>query len=227
MRQRELTRVRTEWKTQAIDDIKRQVQNRKSKTRIARSSLKPSLAQTKMLNALNAPLVNDLASQFERRDTAVAAIAAYCVVQEPASMSNHMMQLKAPPPPREVTMQLDPVAMARSYRESTYGKVGKVERCFVCVAVALTLPPDDVNLPTRTRPYYNHHSLKRHFIKDHLEPWEAQPVRHCPICVPAVIIFDKAHFQNHAEAVHGIKSLVAKNTRKMLLRGEIPGLLDQ
>lgn len=64
--------------------------------------------------------------------------------------------------------------------------VSQVKRWFFCIAIAPTLFPDDPNLPERTREFYNHGTLSKHFISHHLKPLHAEAQTSCPICITVV-----------------------------------------
>lgn len=203
LRNQKMEQVRQEWKRmQSKTDIDRQIQGHPFEPFNPRIARPAGPAQQRMLDALSAPLVNDIEAQFRRRTEAVRALLAYCDVEEP--MSTKVQEARRAPPPPEA--QLDPMDCARQLRASTFGAVRKVQRCFVCVAKALALAADDPQLANLTREWYSHGTLSRHFVKDHLDHWSAGGFNECPICVPVMRIEDKMHFQSHAEACHGIKS---------------------
>lgn len=209
LRKREMKRVREEWnQQQATDDINRQMQGQKFEPVHTRPMLEMNSSQREMFDALTAPLANttDLAAQSTRRNTAVAAVAKYCLVEEFAGMSNQMMMLRDPSPPPELMSRLTPLEQAHAFKASVFGNVGSVSRCFVCIAKVLTLPPDSPSLASLARPFYNHNSLSRHFINVHLSPLSDEAMGHCPICLPLVSLDNKRHLQRHAEDIHGIRS---------------------
>ncbi|KAI3392396.1 hypothetical protein diail_5747 [Diaporthe ilicicola] len=201
--------VRKEWKrTQSRDDTERQLQGQDFATQMRPSRL-AGPAQQRMLDALQAPLINEVEAQFRRRTDAILAIMAYCHIEEP--LTTRLTEAQQPRPPPELE-EKDPMDRARRLRESTLGDVGSVRRCFYCVSKALTLPPDDPRLANLARDFYDHAAFRRHFETKHLKPMAANERGHCPICGPTMSFVDKMHFQNHAEGVHGIRS--ARLTRK-------------
>lgn len=206
LRNEALRRVRDDWGTlQAQQDIDLQIQGQAFAPDTGRASRPTSPAQQRMLDALNAPLINNMVSQFERRDAAIMAIMAYCNVEEP--VTTKVLEARHPPPPPEITEGLDPLERGRRFRASVMGSVGNVRRCFICIAKALTLNLGDPNVPTLTRQFYSHDSLSRHFVSVHLKPLGAETSGECPICMPPVWLSDKMHFQNHTEVVHGIRTI--------------------
>lgn len=94
-------------------------------------------------------------------------------------------------------------------RRSVFRRVRSVERCFVCVAKALLLQPDDANLDILTRPFSSHGSLARHFTNVHLRSIDPNAIGECPMC-PDMKLVDETHLQNHAESVHGIRTQSVK-----------------
>lgn len=208
LRKREMKRVREEWnQQQATDDINRQMKGQQFEP-VHRPTLPMSSSQREMFDALTAPLANatDLAAQSTRRNTAVAAVAKYCLVEEFMGMSNQMMKMREPSLPPELTSGLTTLEQAHAFKASVFGDVGIVPRCFVCIAKVLTLPPDSPSLPSLARHFYNHNSLSRHFINVHLSPLSDEAMGYCPICLPLVPLDNKCHLQRHAEDTHGIRS---------------------
>lgn len=208
LRLEKLKLVREEWNsTQSVDNIGRQIQGRKLALQPTRASLPMGIAQKAVVNALEAPLVADVTAEIQRKTNAISALTAYCDVEEPLGMSNTMLARQRPPPPPEIVQQLSPVDRARELRASVLGKPAEIKRCFVCIAKALTLFPDDPNMASLVRTFYNKQSLSRHFISVHLEPIPFDAADRCPIC--GVWLYHKEHLQNHADAVHGIRTTMA------------------
>lgn len=99
----------------------------------------------------------------------------------------------------------DPMAQARAFIDSIFGAVGKVTRCFICVADGL-LPSDDERVAehARVREFYNHNSVPRHFISSHLKELHGYALGSCLISY-GINLRDISHLQNHAEGGHGIR----------------------
>lgn len=218
LRTKKLNEVREEWdQTQAVEDIEQQAQGKgfTPASKIRASALIPiHPLQQAMLDALNAPLISDLQAQYQRRTNAIKALMAYCVVEE--RQSTKVLEARRPPPPPERKLQ-DPLQRARQLRSSVLGPVGKVNRCFFCVAKALTMPPVDPNIHELTRNFSGHPSLSRHFISHHLNQEDLVDKQIlCPICVPKVVLYDKMHLQSHAQVVHGIKT--SKRTKRQWVK---------
>lgn len=230
LRDEAIKKVREEWdRDQAVDDIDRQMEGRSFDAQASRDvarALRPmSRAQGAMLGALEAPLplTGELDAIFQRRTSAVKAIMSYCTVEEDPSMSNKMMGARplqvapkqvatkqvATVPKLATEPKAAPLELARTIRRSVFGRVRSVERCFVCVAKALLLQPDDANLDILTRPFSSHGSLTRHFTSVHLRSIDPNAIGECPIC-PGMKLVDKMHLQKHAESVHGIRTQSVK-----------------
>lgn len=192
-------------RAQAVEDIERQIHKQGPSTQSPKPIRPTSAAQQRMLDALEAPLVNNLEAQFQRRANAILAIMGYCDVEEPLGMSNKLMGKREPPPPPEfVQLASDPLKLAQNFRNSVFGSVGEIRKCFICIAKALTLYPDDPNLGALTRSFYDRNSLSRHFTSVHLSTIDDDAVGECPICT--IPLEHKMHLQSHAEEVHGIRT---------------------
>lgn len=204
LRDEALKRIRNDFRNrQAVDDINRQMEGRpfdaQASRDVARASHPISRGQRRVLDALNAPLVNDLDAIFERRTKVIMALVASFRVSEPLSMGKMLETQPAP----ELARQLGPVELAQGFRKSVFGPVEKVMRCFVCIANALALYPDDPSLASLTRTFANHCSLARHFTNAHLATIDPRSKGEYPVCSPGVHLIDRMHLQCHAEEVHG------------------------
>lgn len=126
-RNKKLASVRAEWNdSQAVTDIERQLNGQPFEPYSGRSSRPMSAAQRRMFEALQAPLVNDLTAQANRRTKAINAIVAYCNVEEP--LTTVVLDACRPPAPPEVTGKLEPIDRARKFRASVIGPVREVGR---------------------------------------------------------------------------------------------------
>ncbi|KAI1747748.1 hypothetical protein F4782DRAFT_551827 [Xylaria castorea] len=110
-----------------------------------RISRPTSPAQKRLLEALDAPLITDFTAQFQRKAKMIAIIEAYCGIEEPNSMP--VLEGREAPPPPELLRPNSP-EFRRSVIASSVDQ--KLNRCFLCVAKALTFPPDDVNIAANT-----------------------------------------------------------------------------
>lgn len=217
LRRKAIEWAREDWKaSQAVEDIERQLEGHGFAPQVARDVARASRplvgAQLRMLTALEAPPPRtfDVAALNQRRGAAIEALMAYCVVEEALSMSNKMMEARPAPEIAKLPQkETDPLRLAQMIRASAFGRVGKVHRCFVCVAKALTLYPDDPNVDVLLRWVERHDSLTRHFVLVHLRNIATDATGQCPLC-PDVHLNDKMHLQQHAEVVHGIRTPSAK-----------------
>lgn len=202
---------RSQWTNQqAVEDIERQVQGVGFAPETARASRPMSPAQRRLFDALMAPHETDLPALFRRRAAAVDAIIAYCAIQEPAVTK--ILDARPVAPPAEL-QHASGITAAFQLKASVMAKspADRLLRCFLCVAKALTLPPDDLNYNNLCQPFSTPATATRHFRNSHLaqisdkgKEWDRVQ---CPICVPAVRLVSKVHLQNHASDVHGMKTV--------------------
>jgi len=97
-------------------------------------------AQRKMYKALTAPLVNNYEAICQRRTLAIQALVAYCSKEEP--LQTKVTEANRPPPPAEFAQGGSQRQQLREIKKSILVKSvgeGKVRRCFLCVAKALSL----------------------------------------------------------------------------------------
>lgn len=217
------TDLRKQWTSeQAVDDIQRQIRGQGFAPlgpSQARSPRPTRPAQEVLLNALCAPLVGThLSAQLQRRANAIDAIISYCGVEEP--LSTKVLEARVPPPPpelqhravgnqksREQTSGDQIYQVSKELKASVYVRQPgeRLRRCFLCVAKALTLPPNDAQISVLCRTYYNAGGVTRHFRSVHLANLGETEKTVCPIC-PHVKLKSKQHLQNHADLVHGIRT---------------------
>ncbi|KAI8954520.1 C2H2 finger domain protein [Xylaria longipes] len=222
----EIKRVREAWaRTQFADDIERQIRGESFTHESAgpNRDMRPmGPAQQRMFDALTTPLPDDIDAIGIRRTNAIEALIAYCTVEEPSI--NHMCRVKRKPEPepqgsrtrtRHVQdvqdvqepesrgKQVDKEQLWRSTFVSTMGK-RKVRKCFVCVAKALTLEPNNPNFEALCRDFSTPSAAANHFLRIHANSLDEQDTSNCPIC--QVPLDDKMHLLNHAEGVHGLKT---------------------
>ena len=158
-----------------------------------------SAPQVRMLKALMAPLAEDLDAQFTRRTKAINALVAYCPTQEPVVPSVH----KPVPVTIEIQKAVDPAeALPASAMVKTPGE--KINRCFICVAGALTLNRDDLYTNALCRDSHDCYETAKHFKRTHLNLYTDDEKLIYPLCHPDAPLKHKMHLQRHAESVHGI-----------------------
>ncbi|KAK8924418.1 hypothetical protein VCV18_004840 [Metarhizium anisopliae] len=187
---------------QAVDDIERQLRGVGFAKGAANATVSPQRpAQKRLMEALTAPLGNTLEGQYRRRDNAISAIMAYCVVEEgqtirrPTSSVESRSTLISEPPVRS------PQHMALV---SVFVKNEKYRprRCFICVGKALGLAPNDPAMTTLTRQFYTPGDLNKHFRRSHLSNMQKDKKIECPAC--SIPLEHKQHLLAHAQIVHGI-----------------------
>lgn len=213
-------RIRHEWtEKQAIHDIEWQIQGNSVEELVQPGpdvgALHP--VQTRMLAALQASMETDLDQQLKRRAQVIHAIAEYCQVQEsggpsPLGPKSPLAALppQAQPQPQPQPQQAGPSTLdawkeelRRSVVLAKPGSGEKVLRCFVCVARAFTVPPNDPWRERLCHQYYSSNEASRHFKRIHVTTYRSDKRNKCPIC-PDLLFQYKDHFRNHAEIVHGI-----------------------
>lgn len=81
---------------------------------------------------------------------------------------------------------------------------GKVRKCYIYVAKALTLQLDDSVPWARPRVHGPERVLYRNFRTIHLDSIQPLESSTCPLC--ELTLDDKQHLQNHSESVYDIKT---------------------
>ncbi|KAM4064329.1 hypothetical protein HRG_012698 [Hirsutella rhossiliensis] len=139
-------KIRDEWTArQAVDDIEGQLQGigfvKQATVNTPICPQRP--AQKRLVEALAAPLGNTLEGQYRRRDNAIAAIVAYCMVEEGQTIRGARASVDSTRP----TLMNEPPINSPQHTAlmSTFIKTvtDRPRRCFVCVGKALDLTSDD------------------------------------------------------------------------------------
>ena len=200
-------KIRHEWTAeQAVDDIERQLrgdgfaEDAGAETRC--SPQRPS--QKRLVEALTAPVDNALEGQYRRRDRAIDAIAAYCLVGE--GEAPHQTRTTAGAR-RPVTARDRPADTPLHIATRSVFVKNDKERpkiCFLCVGKALSLLPDDSEIENLIREFYTPGDLTKHFKRKHLARIKKGDRPECNIC--QMPLEHKMHFQNHAKIIHGTVS---------------------
>ena len=196
-------KVRDEWTAeQAVDDIERQLRGVGFAKGAANATVSPQRpAQKRLMEALTAPLGNTLEGQYRRRDNAISAIMAYCVVEEGQTIRRHTPSVES----RSTFISEPPVRSPQHMAlMSVFVKNEKERprRCFICVGKALTLAPDDVAVEGLARQFYTPGDLNKHFRRSHLSNMQMDEKIECPAC--SIPLEHKQHLLTHAQIVHGI-----------------------
>lgn len=201
-------KILDEWTAdQAVDDIERQLKGLGfAKHAVVDTSCHPQRpAQRRLVEALSAPLDDTLEGQYRRRDNAVDAIIAYCVVEEGHTVRRTDTSSIEP---SRLPDTHDPPADSPVYAAmmSVFVKTKKERprRCFVCVGKALSLASNDPRVQDLIREFYTPGDLSKHFQRKHLSNLQDGEEIKCEVCI--MQLDHKMHLQNHAWMVHGTVS---------------------
>ncbi|KAI8955290.1 C2H2 finger domain protein [Xylaria longipes] len=205
---KEKARVRSEWtREQAVQDIRRQLTG-KGFVEEPAPPRPMSPAHKRLVDAFLLPMVTDrgpegnLEAYYARRNVVIHEAMAYCNVQEPKV--GKLMESKPPPPCPELQRANWIAELRASVTVSEKGQ--RLRRCFWCVADAIRLPLDDVNIPEKCRTFSGNKEISRHFEQNHVRLIGKNQQTTCPICIPQVTLVHRMHLQNHADTRHGIRS---------------------
>ena len=201
-------RIRHEWTAkQAVDDIERQLQGfRFPKDAAVDTSCHPQRpAQKRLVEALTAPVDNTLDGQYQRRDKAIDAIIAYCVAEEGPTLrrtdaSSTKPSLRHQPRDSPADSPLHVAQMSVFVKNKQESPL----RCFVCVAKAVALEPNDPHLQVLIRPFTAPGDVSKHFRRMHLSNLQEGDKTKCGLC--RMVLLHKMHLQHHAFQVHGTVS---------------------
>ncbi|KAM4058133.1 C2H2 finger domain protein [Hirsutella rhossiliensis] len=180
-------KIRDEWTArQAVDDIEGNCK-------------RP--AQKRLVEALAAPLGNTLEGQYRRRDNAIAAIVAYCMVEEGQTIRGARASVDSTRP----TLMNEPPINSPQHTAlmSTFIKTvtDRPRRCFICVGKALDLTSDDGAVEVLIREFYTPGDLSKHFRRKHLSNLREGDEIRCSIC--DLPLDHMEHLRNHALRIHG------------------------
>lgn len=165
-----------------------------------------------------------LAVERKRRAAAIQAVISYSEVEEvvkgraagkvlnvsrrPAELRQPTQLGKAVKTRGKAVQAVAELDQAEELRRSVFvtKKGERIKRCFVCVAKALTLPPNDPNIPDLCRWFAGERETGRHFRRFHVSRLsDPLPKMDCPMC-PGLALDHLMHLQNHAYSVHGVKA---------------------
>ncbi|OHE90399.1 C2H2 finger domain-containing protein [Colletotrichum orchidophilum] len=128
-------------------------------------------AQRRLIEKLTTPIVTTLEGQYRRRDEAIEAVSAYCLVQEGCTLP--LSRPRSTPKAAVCYSSSDPLEggqldfATRSIFITNDKERSK--RFLVCFGQALDLPPDDEGqLDELTHEFYTSNDLTKHFRKKHL-----------------------------------------------------------
>ncbi|KAH7113155.1 hypothetical protein B0J13DRAFT_631272 [Dactylonectria estremocensis] len=159
-------------------------------------------AQKRLMEALTAPLGDTFKDQFRRRDNAINAVSAYCVVEEGPTVRRPNTSSAYPSgraaigePPAESPLH---VALMSVFVKT---KQERPRRCFICVSKALTLAGDDGAVQDLIHEFYTSGDLTKHLRRKHLSNLQDGYKIQCHVC--DMSLDHKMHLKNHALRVHG------------------------
>ncbi|KAI3532108.1 C2H2 finger domain-containing protein [Colletotrichum abscissum] len=202
-------KIRDEWTDkQATDDIERQIHGVGFANPTLGDTCRPQgPAQRHLMAKLTAPIVATLEGQYRRRDEAINAVSAYCLVQEGSTVP--LSRPQSAPKAAVCNPTSDPpeggrLDLAMRSVFITHAKE-RPKRCFVCIGQALDLPSDDRGqLDELTHEFYTSNDLTKHFRRKHLSKVADGDRSECKVC--KMTLDHKMHLQNHALKIHGTVS---------------------
>ncbi|KAI3340357.1 C2H2 finger domain protein [Ustulina deusta] len=169
--------IRDKWTAkQAVEDIKQQLHGLGfAEPPKEDSSYRPQRpAQKQLIQALTTPVVPTLKGQYQRRDNAIEAISAYCLVQEgctirvrrsPASPTKHTEPTLFKPSCKSPKQSLLSLATLSIFVKN---ETEQPRRCFICVGQALSLAEDDDQINNLISKFFMPCNLTKHFKQKHL-----------------------------------------------------------
>jgi hypothetical protein len=207
-----MQQIRSDWTdAQAVDDIDRQLKGQG----FAESTVEDKFdrpqgaAQERLIKVLTAEDDGTLQGYYGRRYEAVTAISEYCLVQESSAYRLCTPQKhKKSPGESERPAQRPAQTRFQQALQSVFiqNEKERTKGCFLCVGMALSLPPDDPHATDLVREFYSPGDLSKHFRRRHLKFLRATATIECRAC--EITLVNKSHVKNHALSVHGIVSKV-------------------
>ncbi|KAK5637510.1 hypothetical protein RRF57_013225 [Xylaria bambusicola] len=220
LRNRALEKLRFDWDSaQSVDDIEQQIRGAdfSALPEVQPRSCRPMgpLHQA-MFDAITMPLDDKSNALVQRKINAINALIAYCDVQEPPMItlidSRHhaASQREAQDKGKGKGKAQDQVQdnweedLKKSVSAHGMGGGDNVRKCFICVALALTMSPTEPAFNKLCHDFYSKLGLQRHFTNTHLSKVKENDETECPFC--KITLRNKMYLQNHAEVIHGIKT---------------------
>lgn len=152
------------------------------------------------MESLTTPVDATLKGQYERRDRAIDAVAAYCLVEEGPAVN----------PTRSAASTRRPVGAPHGLAESPLHIAVRTvfikkqnERpriCFLCVSKALSLPPNDPQIDNLIRDFHAPSDLTKHFKRKYLAYIREGDRLECTVCQMSLQY--KMDIQSHAYRIH-------------------------
>lgn len=135
-----------------------------------------------MVELLTALVDATLKGQYQRRDCAIDAIAAYCLVEEGCAVnptqSTARTRQAARTPHRLAESPLNIATRALFIKN----KEERPRICFICVGKALSLPPDNPQIGNLIYEFYTSSDLTKHFKQKHLASIKKGDRLECKVC---------------------------------------------
>jgi hypothetical protein len=197
-------KIRNEWTAnQAVDDIERQLRGDSFvKDAVADTRCSPQRpSQARLVESFTTPVDTTLKGQYQRRDRAIDAIAAYCLVEEGCAVnptqSSASTRRPAGTPHRPAERPLHIATRAIFIKN----KEERPKICFICVGKALSLPSDDPQIDNLLHEFYTSGDLTKHFKRKHLANIKEGDRLECKVC--QMRLQHKMDVQSHAHRIHG------------------------
>ncbi|KAK1989918.1 C2H2 finger domain-containing protein, partial [Colletotrichum falcatum] len=206
LRRELMQHIKHQWTDkQAVDDVECQLRGDDfAKPAVTDTDCPQGPAQMRLLAALTAPLTTTLEGQYQRRDNAINAVSAYCLVQEgctrrrPRPISKDSLP-KTPPNESEVS-PLDIATLSVFINNKT----DRPKRCFMCIGQAHRLPQDEPRVDDLIKEFFTSNNLTKHFKAVHLAKMKDNEKTECRVC--KMSLKHKMHLQSHALKIHGTVS---------------------
>jgi hypothetical protein len=200
-------KIRNEWTdNQAVDDIERQLRGDGfAEDAVADTRCSPQRpSQSLLVEALTAPVDTTLEGQYRRRDRAIDAITAYCLVEEGCVLRPTQTTAGTRRPPTTRDRAADSPLRIATRTVFVKNENERPRICFLCVGKALSLPPDDPEIENLIHEFYLPGDLTKHFKRKHLAHIREGDRVECSAC--KMSLRHKMDLQNHGQRVHGTVS---------------------
>ncbi|KAK6840677.1 C2H2 finger domain protein [Apiospora arundinis] len=208
LRKERKQQTRKAWTVgQAVEDIEHQLQGRGFAPSLedATTTGRPQRpAQKQLITALMAPPAADLEGQYRRRDNAIDAVIAYCLVEEGCTVPRRQSALpKRGNPPKPSPSPANPVDTAM-LSVFICDETNRPRRCFLCVGKACLLSPEDPLVQELIHEFFMPGDVTKHLRRKHLRKLKDDEPSVCLAC--DVKLDHKMHLQRHALEIHGTLS---------------------
>ncbi|KAK4139042.1 uncharacterized protein C8A04DRAFT_41024 [Dichotomopilus funicola] len=195
----------------AIEKYKKAHDKLRSAKQTQRRALKDRIreqrpAQKRLMDALTAPVESTVEGQHRRRDVAIYAVMAYCVVVEgPAvrrtnSRAGTMRRSSVKDKPREDSYYTEDGRRTAVLSVFIASKEERPRRCFLYIGLVLHLEPGDPCIEELTHEFYSAGDLNKHFRQKHLKNiQQGDDIEYGACYMP---LDHKIHLQRHALQIH-------------------------